>query len=540
VGHEFDFPDGLDYHCSPDPALNTAGQPYGEWTWQLNRHDEWLHAAHLYYETQDDFYAKTVSAWLRNWLMQCPCPAEDHRNGQGPWRTIEIGIRMGRTWPQILSAFIDNSAFDNTLLLSWLQCYAEQAAFVYQYRKRNNWLLMEMNGLMHAGIQVWMHKDARKWRQQATDVLIAETREQFHPDGMQRELSTSYHIVCFSNYLWTVQILHHAGFEVDPRLEDCLKNTLKPLRALACGDGYLFNFQDSKAGRIQSVLQRCPPEWLRDSDQWFLGDGDHPPEQTCHLLANSGYAVLRSGYQAGDTAVAFDGGPFGDGHQHEDKLSIQVYAGGTLLLGDAGIVDYNDSPERFYSLETFAHNTAVVDGWGQNRRTGYYRSPRPKIEESPDLICDLHAAQPWVSAEYAEGYGPEQKHCVRHKRTVTMRSPNLIEVRDEFSSRDHQPHDIEILFHFLTETAKLDQNSRRCSASKKGTDISIAWHCDHAEVKASVVCGGDDPDLRGWAEPDSSEDGLLIVVPRPCLTLKANVQDSLIVTSNIHISTPQA
>lgn len=533
VGEDFDFPNGLDYHCSPDPQLNTRGLPYGEWTWQINRHSEWVVAAKMFHHTGEDWYAEAVAGWLRSWLCQCPMPDEDLNARQGPWRTIEIGIRLGSAWPAIISALYRHPAIDDVLFLAWLQAYAEQAAFVYQYRKRNNWLLMEMNGLMHAGVQVPFHKQSTRWRQQATEVLLEEIGTQFHPDGHQVELSASYHGVCFHNYMRAVKALHEGGYSVDPRLEQCLKDQLKPLRALARhnGRGKCFDFQDSQQAYLGHYLKQCPESWYEDGDQWFIDGSGKPPQTLHHYLANAGYAIMRSGYGDDELSVAFDGGPYGDGHQHEDKLSVQIYAHSKDLIGEAGKVDYNDSPERRYSLTTLAHSTALVDGLGQNRGKTYRDNPTP-LEATADMPHDFSIAEPWAESTYDEGYGPDQLALVKHKRRVILKSKNEVEIIDEFMSSDGKAHSIEILFHCLTDDAKLDTQSLTTLGDH--VNASLHWDSD-TSIEASLVCGGDTPDLRGWAEPDGNQDGKLVVVPRPCLTLKLTCEDTARVRTVIRI-----
>ncbi len=534
VGVEFHFQGGLDYQTSPDPGQNTAGVNFGEWIWQINRHSEWSMAAQYFNQSNDDSAAEKVATWLRNWLEQCPCPDEDLNGHQASWRTIEIGIRMGSVWPQVLSAFADHPAFDDVLFLAWLQCYAEQAAFVYQYRKRNNWLLMEMNGLCHAGVQIAMHKDAALWRQQAQDALVAETATQFHDDGMQVELSASYHVVCFNNYMRAVDILRIGQHEIDARLEQCIRNMLIPCRALARANGYMFDFQDSHAMNLKNLLKQVPAEWLEESDHWFLnGEGTTPPQH--HVLKNAGYVILRSGYNNDDVCVAFDGGPYGDAHQHEDKLSIQIHACGQDLIGEAGIVDYSDTPERRYSLTTLAHSTAIVDGLGQNRRL-HYADNKPALDTVATLECDLETEQAWASAMYDEGYGPDLEKSVSHKRTVTLLDKHTIQILDTFTCNDENEHKIEILFHAMKDKAELNDNIFKTIGT--GANAQLTWSSDETNILAAMHCGGHEPDLRGWGSPDNYDAGLYEVIPRPCLTLALSVKQEATVTTNIIITAP--
>ena len=68
--------------------------------------------------------------------------------------------------------------------------------------------------------------------------------------------------------------------------------------------------------------------------------------------------------------LLFDAGPYGLGHQHEDKLSMFIYALGRVLLTEAGTYSYDRSKYRRYVLGTWAHNTILVDG-GQASLSDY-------------------------------------------------------------------------------------------------------------------------------------------------------------------------
>ena len=218
VGKAYDFPEGVDYTCSPDPSLNTRGCAYGEWTWQLNRHWEWSLAARLHLGTGEQRYADAVLGWCRRWLEQAPPPRFD--DGQPTWRTIEIGLRLANSWNVVLSTLADH--FDDELWLAWLGAWALQAPFAWHHRKHNNWLHMEMNGVLHAGIALPFMRDAARWRDQALDALVASFDQQVYPDGMQFELSGGYHAVCIGNLERPVASLRGAR---PPRPSGCMPPT---------------------------------------------------------------------------------------------------------------------------------------------------------------------------------------------------------------------------------------------------------------------------------------------------------------------------
>lgn len=533
VGREYAMPDGPEYNVSPDPILNSGNREFGEWTWQLNRHAEWRVAAVHYHHHGDAFAADCVATWLKKWLETCPAPTQEFNTERSSWRTIEIGIRLGSTWPPVISAFKDAAEFDDVLWLAWLDSIAEQCGFVWENRKLNNWLLMEMNGLLHAGVQFPFFRDAATWRKNATDTFVAETDIQFHADGFQRELSSGYQTVCVREYLWAYRLLKSAGYEVPPGFTAPISGMRTAWRAMARPDGRVFGFQDSGRVHLEGQIRTLEEELREDADRFFIGEGP-PPEKRCDLLPNAGYACLRSGWDKRDTAVAVDVGPFGDAHQHEDKLSIQIWAAGEDLIGEAGLVDYADSPERRYSLGTLAHSTAIVDGHGQNRGQDYVKAQIPmdaKVEAEHDFDC----AEPWIRARYDEGYGPDSAIDVVHERTVTLKSVSRIEVRDRLTAQDGRSHRAEILYHVLKDQYAVDGNAFVTKDTGANVRIS-AVRADGNAIEMTHVCAGDGPDLRGWAKPPfDPNSGRHDLAPRPCVTFSAEFEQSVEIVTTIEI-----
>ena len=89
---------------------------------------------------------------------------------------------------------------------------------------------------------------------------------------------------------------------------------------------------------------------------------------------------MRSGWERDARYLLLDVGPFGYGHQHEDKLNLLLHAYGRLLLAEGGNYAYDSSEMRRYVLSTRAHNTIRVDGHDQNRRL-YFHGVTPDLTE---------------------------------------------------------------------------------------------------------------------------------------------------------------
>jgi hypothetical protein len=87
-------PEPIDWNSNPgqDP----------EWTWQFNRHSAWGALVDAYFATRDEKYTEKWVALMRDWVAHNP-PGTPKS-----WRTLEAGIRAGRTWTRVFFAFLDS------------------------------------------------------------------------------------------------------------------------------------------------------------------------------------------------------------------------------------------------------------------------------------------------------------------------------------------------------------------------------------------------------------------------------------------------
>ena len=534
-GHEYTLEE-LDYNISPDPAENSPGKEFGEWTWQLNRHYEWPTIANYYAQSQNPKAVEAICSWLMTWIETCPAPTEDFNTELTSWRTIEIGIRLGGIWPQVFNVMKAVDDFDSELMLAWMNSVGEQCEFVWEHRKTRNWLMMEMNGLLTASLMFPFFKQADEWRKKAIQVYLEEINNQFLEDGMQVELSASYHGVSFLQYLRAYTVLRGAGHEVPEPFMSGMRKMLAPWRAMLKPDGRAFCFQDSGPVEYSHWLRKIPADLHSPSDAFFLSEGP-PPDHLNDFLSHAGQCVLRSGWSLKDTAIAMDVGPYGAAHQHEDKLSLQIWSRGHDLIGEAGKVNYSDSPQRSYSLGTLAHSTAIVDGCQQNSRRLHLKMGGTQASDGPvKAQHDLNCTTPWVQGAYEDGYGDQGEVAVRHERRVVLNSADLVTITDRFTAQDDRSHRVEILFHLLKDGYEMLPRGARSTGDGPQVEL-VAHRGDDKTITVSGVCGGEEPDLRGWAEMDRKDyRGSKDLVPRPCITISCEMVKSLEVITEIRIS----
>jgi hypothetical protein len=201
-----------------------------------------------------------------------------------------------------------------------------------------------------------------------------------------------------------------------------------------------------------------------------------------------------------------DGGPFGFGHQHEDKLSIILTAYGKPLLAEGGVYTYDASDWRRYVLGSQAHNIVLVDGMEQNRRKSsrdsyVVKAPLPHIWESkPDFDH--------VMAWYDEGYGPDALRPVKQTRHVFFLKPDVFIVADQMEPSGNQSHLYESLFHLDATEAVI--NGMTVTTVNEGPNLTIkAIGSD----RVHIVKGQKEPFVQGWIPDNSSGYGGIRPIP---------------------------
>ena len=87
---------------------------------------------------------------------------------------------------------------------------------------------------------------------------------------------------------------------------------------------------------------------------------------TCTMLPNGGYTVLRESTDPNATNVLMTYGKYGSGHSHPDKLSIVVCRDGKHVLPEVNYFGYGDPDFLTWNNQTLAHNTVTVDEVAQH------------------------------------------------------------------------------------------------------------------------------------------------------------------------------
>jgi len=377
----------------------------------LHRHVFWQEMGVAYLLTREERYAAEWARQLGRWLDELPVPPTDpgvlkHEM----WYGLDVGIRAYR-WAWAYFCFLDSPALTPELHARWLTHFAQHGWFLRHHHAPpvSNWCTMQMYGLLTVALVFPELKDSREWREYAEAKLVEAIRAQIRPDGVQVEQSPSYHVGCVSWFAEPMRLGELNGMtwpaDYRDRLERMCEFTLwimapdgllpalsdtdrSPFGKQALAVGAILFGRDDFATRAEltahevlvygvDATTRFARLDRRDSpDRPARGD---PPDRL-RLFADSGYVVMRSGWDERSAFAVFDCGPRGYGHGHFDLLNLEVQALGKLLIADPGRWWYDESELRREMLSTPAHNAISLDGLNHS---GFEGNPNREYEMGP-------------------------------------------------------------------------------------------------------------------------------------------------------------
>lgn len=520
VGIRHAFGDEIDWSFNPTTQPGSPDASDHEWTWQLNRHSAWASLARAYNATGDTRYGRELASQIRDWIRDSAVP--EGRALQSPfsrWRTIESGIRMFSSWPEVYHRMVRHpDVFPDDVLLAMVNCMRRHAEYLDAFPTGGNWLCMEANGQFHVGVLFPEFRDAGKWRDNALSRLRREIDAQVYPDGAQIELTPGYHNVSLRNFVGTLKLAqlnevtlpdgYQAGLE---RMYDMNMRAMSPDRDVP-------PLNDSWSVNVRQVLSEGLGLFPKRADwEWIATDGKQGkrPSQTSILFPYAGWAVMRSGWDSEARFLMMDCGPFGYGHQHEDKLSFVLHAFGRRLVFDAGSYAYDSSDTRRYVLSARGHNVIHVDGLEQNRRGG----PRGGyvVKAPVDVTWHTDASLDYVAARYGtlpeENWGPAKLRHVVHTRRVLFVKPDYWIVCDTLEPTDQAEHLYESTLHLDAADVAVDQGTRVVTTKGDGPGLKVIPLAVNG-LAVRIVAGQKEPTVQGWLP---RRHGLTGADPRPCV-----------------------
>lgn len=489
-------------------------------------------------KTGKSLYAKKFDHIIKDWIIHHKIPDLhdsvylvlnhstnlDYRDiGEVEWRTIQVGQRLGATFPQTFYAFQEDASFSQASRLLMLISICEQARFLMKYHTSgHNWTTMEMNGLALAGLAFPEFKEANEWADYALEVMSEEINRQVYPDGVQTELSTKTQWVALKRFESVAENFIKAGRKISESYNKKIEKMYNYLAYCMRPDGHQPLNNDSDREDLRPLVLNAAKKYSREDWVWIATNGKNgsfPKSGPSITFPWAGIHIMRSGWDKNAEWSFFDTGAYGTGHQHRDKLHLSISAFGKDLLVDGGRYTHNDyfsfdpTVWRGYFRSSFSHNVILVDGSGQNEGNTKAQSA---LVENVDYIHK-------PNYDYAYGIFRDSYENVKgiaiHSRSLLYIKNHCWIVLDHFET--DRPRDLQVLWHF----------SPTCVVKIKGNDAVSVNHDDAnlgvvplGEIKwhTKIIKGQEKPFIQGWYSETYGKK-----VPNSTVIYSAHFKDSI-------------
>lgn len=382
-----------------DWARNPTGS--AEYIASLNRMGHWQTMLRAWLLTGDARYPRKVVAELDSWIATCVRPplVKENYTTIEPWRALEVGIRMGGSWPFMLRALAGTE---------WMPAdrLARLAVTLHQHGEvlstitpqlwptaAHNHFLFEMTGLLSLATLLPELKGAAGWRDQAWHELERCAVAQITPDGGQIEGCPHYHNIAVSLFCESLRIGQVARLNAPPILRErvgaAMTYTLHSCRPT--GDNVPWGDSDTTHSATTALIAGADAldEWtqltvlagivgqdsLRQAslrDYTELARPDAVLARVADMRPAAGplvyqdrqldQATARTGWTARASSVFFGcHSPVVHGHSHQDPASFDFCAEGRPIIVDPGRYTYAEGLERRAFKSATRHNTVTIN-----------------------------------------------------------------------------------------------------------------------------------------------------------------------------------
>ncbi|MCP4111785.1 MAG: hypothetical protein GY749_40715 [Desulfobacteraceae bacterium] len=543
LSRDFEFAGPIPWQTNPVtniryPNIYHSDVPYDfdsfgdvKYLWELNRCEFLTDLGKSFFLAGNHENAEKLWSLLESWVSGNPYLMGI--NWTGP---LEVAVRS-ISWIFSYYYTLDSQALTPERNLLFLKSLNEHGIYLRKYleiyESPYNHLIGEATGLFMIAVLFPELPDAAKWQAYSCRVLNENAEKQFYKDGGSVEQATFYHHYSLGFLVMYLTLLTRNGTDASSVLWKTVENAMefsmniiKPdkkvpmigdvdnARSVPVEHDKMWDFRDILC--IGSALFKRPDfkyvaDGFRESALWITGtkgfevyDNIKPesPEKISVILPDSGYFVMRTGWESNDHYLCFDAGSQAEGlfydstpsaaHGHSDALSFILSSYGKDILTDPAIYTYNGEYEwEAYFRGTAAHNTIKIDNRDQAEYHGAMTWSHTYKTACHKIISNEFAD--YIEAGH-DGY--LKKSGIMHYRTVLFVKPYYWVLKDILEGENE--HHVESFLHFAPDVQlDLDPTERMIrGVCNTGEGVSIHYSpiFQHAEIKK----GGSKPE-HGWA-----------------------------------------
>ena len=462
-----------------------------EWAWALNRHYPANSLVRAYLETGNPKYVKYIDQFTKDWIISS-WPYPGVKSNTALWRGLEVSFRV-KTWAKVFFELRNANLISPATQLLILSSIPQHAHYARNFHAQGNWLTMEISGLATAASSWPEFSESPAWMDYSINTMVASMKEQVYADGVQTELTSSYHLVALSNFKLFAEICRKNKVSLPEYYNKTLGDMWNYLALIMRPDGYgLLNNDADLINNRENIMREAEtyqrPDWTYIATNGK--SGTQPKTGPSYIFPYAGQLISRSDFGTEAQWSFFDIGPWGTGHQHNDKLHLSIFAYGRDLLVDAGRFAYRGEVAnkfRKYATGSFGHNVVLADGKGQ--------ADGPRQTDTP-LAENLYS----VSKEYDYVSGTFSKFAGIEGAFSQTRS--LVYVRGKFwvvadQLKTDRPRNIETLWHWHPDCKVQSEKDGRVVTNNEHGNLQII-PVDAPAWKVSLIKGQEKPNIQGW------------------------------------------
>jgi hypothetical protein len=438
----------IDWSANPTRDTNYVGMVGSQWL--LNC------LGRAYLLTEDERYPEAFAWFFDSWYEAQPSIRE-HQGGLGfdpIFRAYYPGVRarvLADCYYCMASSPKLTPEIHLKLIKQLLGCAAWLAADNQVYKVGNQQVTAVL-GCGIVGLMFPEFRDAEAWATLANQRMGEHLLKDFHPDGGHRELCTQYHKTVLRDVAYvalTSWANDRPSLLDDPAAAAALERAYDWLAALVMPTGetpalHSAVFATDWAVHLSlgaELFDRPDFAWLAHrfwqrhqapSQKGPFGlanyiistpppDGGTPPASLSRHLDSSGFAVMRTGFEADDRYLVFQYGWANTGHAYPGALHLCLQMNGELIATSPGSPRSYRHPAYRYCHSTASHNVVSIDGESYPNANGI--APGGTLR----AIADLPGA--WYVRADHEGYADTHDATIERRVLVIKDGPVLISDR---------------------------------------------------------------------------------------------------------------
>lgn len=484
-------------HYWPD-RVDWDANPYGyiEWSIRIHGFPYFTPLALAWEETRDPKYAKAIENILCDWMHKTPMPYGVRAGGLAWGHSLIVSQRAFSTLVDVFTVLSDCTDTEDQTIIDLLKSIYEHEIYLMQFESfpPSNKTISEGRSMLATACSFPEFRESEEWYNAASQQLLEDMNIQVMRDGASYELTPGYQIAIAAWFLEVFEVARKFGRSLNPEIEAGIRRMYDWSASVNRPDFSCPSVSDAGSLDGKFAPRLIKPGQVLDNPTalWIGTEGEegHPPNYTSIAHRDSGYFVMRSGWDRDARFCLFEGGPYGRFHQHEDMLAFDLYAHGLPFIVDPGITSYFPNEWTSFYRTTEAHNTVLVDGCGQNRReqtiAEWVESARDKTVWRSDDRADV------AIATYDAGYAGLDTD-IAHRRAVMFVKPNYFLIFDELTGEGQ--HTYEAFFHFMPYRVLIDPDTRAVRTGRMTPpNLEIL---PLVNMTPRLICGQNDP-VQGW------------------------------------------